>query len=594
MLESGVQPDMTTDLKRRMALANYMGSVGPVINGTLFVFSTLLGATEVAWILLISGVVYAVAFALIRYGQHRIGRHLFALSANGAALGIWLVDPFDPMAYSLFVTVFVSALFFTARETLDALAHAAIGMAYMAIMLLSDHADVQAILDAPPLPALVSIPTVLVCLIVPPAMIMALSHLVARYEVAQENVRDALHAEVEHSTAIARELAEQTCKAQAASQAKSAFLANMSHEIRTPLGAIMSLTDLGLATDDKEAREEYLKLTRRAAGHLLQVLNDVLDVSKIEAGKLELDHGEHDLALVVSDVMELVKGKAETKGLSVTLDSDLGAVCWRRLDATRLRQILLNLLNNAIKFTADGGVTLRVRSDGERVTFEVIDTGIGMTEEQAVRVFQPFEQATTKTAAARGGTGLGLAITSNLLALWDSARQVDSTPGLGTTFRFALALPDASREASLTGFSSDPDDGRSLRVLVAEDNPVNQLIIRRILEDLGHMVHVVGDGEQAVRHLREEDHGVDIVLMDMRMPVMDGVEATRTIRVHESEAGRTSVPIVALTANALADQRDLCLNAGMDDWLTKPVDKARLQRVLSLMTGPEGRGRLVG
>ena len=384
-------------------------------------------------------------------------------------------------------------------------------------------------------------------------------------------------------------------EAEAANQAKSAFLANMSHEIRTPMNAIIGFAHL-LHHDPLTARQvDQLHKIIDAGHHLSQVINDVLDFSKIEASKLTLETADFRLDASVQRMLDMVRERAQAKPLR--LDSELADDTPLLLhgDRLRLEQILLNLLSNAVKFTPEGRVCLRVRplpAEPSRhwLRLEVQDTGIGIHEAQMAHLFQPFEQADASTTRRFGGTGLGLAISQRLARLMGGRIGVTSQPGQGSTFWLELpfapaqtpeALTPAAATATETAAPSPahPNDQplRGVRVLLAEDNPINQEVACTLLNEAGARVNTVDNGQIAVTLAARG--GVDLILMDMQMPVMDGLQATAAIRALPAPLGR--VPIIAMTANAFEEDRRRCLEAGMDDYLAKPVDPDALRRCLS-------------
>ena len=399
---------------------------------------------------------------------------------------------------------------------------------------------------------------------------------------------------IEHELrAQAEALEAANARALEATAAKSAFLANMSHEIRTPMTAILGYVDL--LSDEaptEEQRDEYLDTVRANGQHLLRLINDILDLSKVEADRIEIERLEVSLSGLTLEVQKLVAPRALEKGLGLEFVAKGELPRTIRTDPVRLRQILVNLVGNAIKFTESGGIEVYVRAghhSGQPVLhFAVHDTGIGMTDDEIGRLFRPFTQGDASTTRRFGGTGLGLTISRRLAQLLGGDIEVESSPGLGSVFTVSIdpgVMPgdDTIRELGASaGDTGSADDGAGEqlvgRVLVAEDNAVNQKLVRRILEKRGLEVEVADDGAAAVRRAldaRDEQRIHDLVLMDMLMPVVDGYEATRMLR----EEGYPS-PIVALTANAMAGDRDRCLAAGCDDFLAKPIERDELSRVL--------------
>ncbi|QCO03567.1 response regulator (plasmid) [Azospirillum argentinense] len=391
-------------------------------------------------------------------------------------------------------------------------------------------------------------------------------------------------------------------RAEEASRAKGDFLANMSHEIRTPMNAILGLSHLALRAGPPPRQRGYLTRIRASATALLGIINDILDVSKIEAGMLTLERVPLDLSAVLDMVAGTAALSAEEKGLALRLEVAPDVPTALLGDPLRLGQVLLNLVNNAVKFTESGsvvlGVTVAERTAGEGETelrFAVRDTGIGMTAEQVARLFQPFAQADSSTTRRYGGTGLGLAISRRLAVMMGGGIAVDSAPGLGSTFRFtvtvgvqdgaATALPAALADPGLAGLQVD-EPLRGLRVLVADDNAVNRLVARELLEDAGLVVTAVGSGGEAVRLALEPGAGYAALLTDVQMPDMDGFAVARAIR---RQCGPDRLPIIAMTAHALEEERRRCLDAGMDDHIAKPVEPHRLVAVLNRWLKPFGR-----
>ncbi|WP_300455400.1 response regulator [Accumulibacter sp.] len=407
-----------------------------------------------------------------------------------------------------------------------------------------------------------------------------------------------LHARESHLAATVEQLRQQELaliaalnRAEAASRAKSAFVSNMSHELRTPLNAIIGFSELMAKSKTLgETDRKNLEIINRSGDHLLALINDVLEISKIEAGRVELLEGATDVGRLMRDVVELLQARALRAGLALTADIKRlpGAL---RVDATKLRQVLLNLLGNAINFTRQGSVTLAV--DGEpaengalRLAVEVRDTGIGIAPEDQKRIFEPFTQIVTHSTSS--GTGLGLAITRQYLTMMGGELEVESTPGVGSTFRFVLLLP------VLEEVETVPDENDSTpsaldhgkRILIADDDADARQLLVQVLSPLGFILAEAADGIEAVE--LSASFAPDLVIMDWRMPKLDGLQAAQRIK---AQLGKPPPKIVVFSASALEEQRRTAMSAGISDFLRKPVRERELFDVLAAHLGLHFRYR---
>ncbi|CAN7222531.1 ATP-binding protein [Phenylobacterium sp. LjRoot164] len=387
----------------------------------------------------------------------------------------------------------------------------------------------------------------------------------AGFGISLVNVSRALRA-----NALALEKAQ--AEAQEASRAKSAFLAMMSHELRTPMNGVLGMAHALAATKLSRQQADYLDMIVQSGDGLMAILNDILDLSKIEAGKLNLESVGFDLEKMGRQTFLLWSETARQKGLELSLDIDADAPAWLVGDPVRVRQILLNLISNALKFTEQGSVAVRIAGVAPQgIEIVVTDTGVGMRRDQQEKLFQAFSQAEVSTTRRYGGTGLGLSICRQLAEMMGGSISVESEPGSGSTFKVVLPLPAGAAPAP-TQAAPDTVSLEGRQVLVVDDNKVNQAVARAILEAAGAVVSLADDGVDGLDLLRAAHF--DVVLMDVHMPRMDGIEALRRIRA--GEAGPRGVPVLALTADAMSDECERLIAQGFDDVHPKPIQPAEL------------------
>jgi two-component system, sensor histidine kinase len=385
------------------------------------------------------------------------------------------------------------------------------------------------------------------------------------------------------------DLVEARDQAEAANVLKSHFLANMSHEIRTPLNGVLAMAQIMAMGEMAESQRERLDVIRRSGESLLAVLNDILDLSKIEAGRMELELAPFETASTLRQAFAGFTAMAEKKGLDYTLEIDPMVEGWRHGDSARICQIVNNLLSNAIKFTDKGRVGLRVEGDETRLKLSIVDTGMGIAPDKQSYMFEKFSQLDGSATRRFGGTGLGLAICRELAQLMGGSISVQSAVGQGSTFIVELplariaheAIPEPQAHAEQASYDeiADDEDERPLRVLAAEDNATNQLVLRTVMQTFGADLELVGDGKQAVDAWRRGEF--DIILMDIQMPEMDGLTATRHIRDEEKASGRARTPVIAVSANAMTHQVKEYLDAGMDGHVAKPIELTKLHGAMA-------------
>lgn len=424
---------------------------------------------------------------------------------------------------------------------------------------------------------------------------VAASEDLLQFFLAVESSRQETETYNNYLSSAVRQATRERSDAETSAKLKSEFLATMSHEMRTPLNGIIGMTSVLLSRQLGERERDYVETIRQAGESLRAIVDDVLDLSKIEAGKLRLENAAFELSRAVTDALQIVQTAAAQKPLNFVVKNDPYLPKWVRGDVTRIRQILLNLLSNAIKFTDEGTIEIRTRAQffgdpGQpecELLFSVKDQGIGITEEQQRKLFQPFTQAEDSTTRRYGGTGLGLAICRRLTELMGGQIGVTSHYGDGSLFWFTVRLEVARAPLIAPELEApalqEPPSPKDVRILLVEDNKINQKVALLMLKNLGYPVDVAHNGSAALVALAAKHY--DLVLMDCMMPEMDGFEATRRLR---ALAGHGQiVPVIAMTASAFDDDRLACLTAGMNDFISKPVCEADLGSKLAFWLSPD-------
>ena len=405
-------------------------------------------------------------------------------------------------------------------------------------------------------------------------LLLCIAVLVFRFleKVAQQRLEEtvnSLEQEVQHRTAAEAE-------ARASEQSKSAFLAAMSHELRTPLNGVIGALQLLQESSSDSEKAEYAGVAKQSGETLLELINNIMDLSSLESGAISLERTTFDLHELADSTLAPFKFQAEKKGLNFTIDRDEAVPRYVVGDPTRLRQVMINLVGNALKFTAEGAVQVCLSGNNNQLVIQVIDSGIGISESAQTSLFEPYVQADASTTRKFGGSGLGLSIVKKLITAMGGSISVESTPGQGATFTVKLGI-QVAETAPVKATSVVADRISPLNILIADDNAVNRMVLSRLLEKDQHAVVSVNDGRDVLQYT--EFHDVDIVLMDIQMPEIDGISATKLIRQRQGHKGE--VPIVAITANTLPDEVDRIMEAGMNDYIAKPFLYEKVQAALS-------------